>query len=204
LRRVKPENYFKQLGRLEKEEEDEEIKVYKGLLNRRKSILHESSARLDTLLIIVRAVEMTLTSPHVLIFHERIALAEKIYQSLKSMVPADIYHSKLPPDARELALQRFADGDSRYLVSCKALDEGLDVPDASVGILVASTNGIRQRIQRIGRVLRKAENKNYSLIFTIYVPEYESDIFGTEEYQAIEGASEVRILDLRQGKLTMA
>ena len=54
-------------------------------------------------------------------------------------------------------------------------DEGIDVPEAEVAILAASTSSSRQRIQRIGRVVRKHEGKEEALIYTLYATENERD-----------------------------
>ncbi|MFL2974137.1 MAG: helicase-related protein [Candidatus Thalassarchaeaceae archaeon] len=42
------------------------------------------------------------------------------------------------------------------MLSVKALAEGVDVPSADVGIIRVSTGSVRQRIQTIGRMLRKS------------------------------------------------
>ena len=65
-----------------------------------------------------------------------------------------IYHSRLGTREREKALQDFGQGITSLLVSVKALIEGLDVPDANIGLSVASTSSGRQRIQTMGRILR--------------------------------------------------
>jgi superfamily II DNA or RNA helicase len=45
------------------------------------------------------------------------------------------------------------------------LDEGIDVPDAQLGILVSGTGSSREFIQRLGRLLRpKNDNKQAILI----------------------------------------
>jgi superfamily II DNA or RNA helicase len=47
------------------------------------------------------------------------------------------------------------------------LNEGIDVPDADVGIVVGGTQGIREHVQRVGRLLRPAAGKRatvYELI----------------------------------------
>ena len=60
---------------------------------------------------------------------------------------------------REASLKAFQDGQLRALVSARVLNEGVDVPDASVGIVVGGAHGEREHVQRVGRVLRPAPNK---------------------------------------------
>ena len=69
------------------------------------------------------------------------------------------------------------------MVTCRALDEGLNVPDASVGIIVAWTKTTRQRIQRLGRVLRPAKNKTSAVIYTLYSTKEEEKILQAEAKQ---------------------
>jgi hypothetical protein len=52
-------------------------------------------------------------------------------------------------------LAEFRTGAVEVLVSVKSLIEGVDVPDADVGISVASSASVRQRVQSLGRVLRR-------------------------------------------------
>ncbi len=60
---------------------------------------------------------------------------------------------------RERVLQRFSDGTLRILVSARVLNEGIDVPAADIAIVVGGSQGSREHIQRVGRVLRPAEGK---------------------------------------------
>jgi superfamily II DNA or RNA helicase len=56
-------------------------------------------------------------------------------------------------------LARFRAGDVSVLVSAQVLDEGFDVPDAEVAIIVGGTSSQRRHAQRIGRVLRPQPGK---------------------------------------------
>jgi superfamily II DNA or RNA helicase len=60
---------------------------------------------------------------------------------------------------RERALQAFREGSLRALVSARVLNEGIDVPEADVAIIVGGTQGEREHVQRIGRLLRPSPGK---------------------------------------------
>ncbi|MAE95496.1 MAG: hypothetical protein CL910_12625 [Deltaproteobacteria bacterium] len=60
---------------------------------------------------------------------------------------------------RREALERFRSGELRSLVSAQVLNEGIDVPDAEVAILVGGRLGPREYLQRVGRLLRPGPNK---------------------------------------------
>ncbi len=69
---------------------------------------------------------------------------------------------------REAVLERFREGKLRVLVSARVLNEGVDVPDTEIGIVVAGTMGEREHVQRVGRVLRPGEGKR-ALIYEMVV-----------------------------------
>ena len=54
------------------------------------------------------------------------------------------------------------------MVSCTALDEGFDMPEADGAMILSASSSKRQRIQRMGRVLRITANKENALIVTVY------------------------------------
>src|SRR6185503_637290 len=60
---------------------------------------------------------------------------------------------------RVKAIEGFRSGETPVLVSSQVLDEGFDVPDAEVAIVVGGSSSARRHVQRIGRVLRPREGK---------------------------------------------
>lgn len=60
---------------------------------------------------------------------------------------------------RNAALSAFRAGELRTLVSARVLNEGIDVPDADVAIVVGGMQGTREHVQRVGRLLRPAPGK---------------------------------------------
>ena len=113
----------------------------------------------------------------ILIFGERIRQAEALYARLRDLYPGKVarYHSKLGPQANKNALERFRSGDIRILIACKAIDEGVDVPDAAVGIILSGTSTQRQRIQRLGRIIRKKEGKENAILYYLHITESSED-----------------------------
>lgn len=60
---------------------------------------------------------------------------------------------------RTRSLEAFRVGKLRALVSARVLNEGIDVPDADVAIVVAGAHGEREHVQRVGRLLRPRPGK---------------------------------------------
>lgn len=97
--------------------------------------------------------------PRVILFHERTTEATALRHEIARLLPGidiALEHSKLSAKSRVAALADFAGGESPVLVSVKSLIEGIDVPAADTGISVASTASVRQRVQALGRVLRRS------------------------------------------------
>ena len=68
---------------------------------------------------------------------------------------------------RNAFLNGFRDGTYSILVTSKVLNEGVDVPEANVAIIVSGSGSVREHVQRLGRILRKREGKQavlYELI----------------------------------------
>ena len=93
---------------------------------------------------------------------------------------ATIYHSQIGAELRRDNLRLYRRGVFNVLVTCRALDEGMNVPETDVAVVASSTRSVRQRIQRLGRVLRPAPGKPKARIYTIYTSKPEEDRLAEE------------------------
>jgi superfamily II DNA or RNA helicase len=109
-----------------------------------------------------------------IVFHESISAATRIYGSLREQNhSASLYHSRLAPSVRRNNLKMFRKGVVDVLVTCRALDEGANIPETQLAIVAAATASQRQRIQRLGRVLRPAQGKKSAVVFTLFATDVE-------------------------------
>src|SRR5699024_11682226 len=80
-------------------------------------------------------------------------------------VNAAAYTSDLNRRDRVELLTAFKSGSVATLVAPRVLDEGVDVPEADVGIILAGSRSKRQMIQRMGRIIRpKADGRHASFV----------------------------------------
>jgi superfamily II DNA or RNA helicase len=126
-----------------------------------------------------------------LIFHEDIEACDLIFSVLhENGVRAGIYHSKLTLRQRAEILAAYRRGDIDVLVTCRAPDKSFNVPETEVGIIAASTATRRQRIQRLGRVLRPSGGKTAATVYTLVATPPEIGRLKDEEEQ-LEGVAHV-------------
>jgi len=78
------------------------------------------------------------------------------------LIPSVTYQT--PREERREILEKFRSGEYKAIVTSQVLDEGVDVPDASVGFVLSGTGSIREYIQRLGRLLRKVKGKKAKLV----------------------------------------
>jgi superfamily II DNA or RNA helicase len=85
--------------------------------------------------------------------------------SRQFLVPSITHQTKVRE--RSEILRAFREGTYGAIATSKVLNEGVDVPEASVAIVVSGSGSIREHVQRLGRILRKQEGKRavlYELI----------------------------------------
>jgi len=81
-----------------------------------------------------------------------------VYNLSKEMLIPAITH-QTPQEEREDILGRFHSGDYKRILTSRVLDEGVDVPDASMAVILSGSGSNRQFVQRLGRILRKSPGK---------------------------------------------
>lgn len=90
-----------------------------------------------------------------LIFTEDNATAYRV--SRRFLVPAITHQTRVRE--RSEVLEKFSRGDYGVVVTSKVLNEGVDVPDARVAIVISGSGSVREHVQRLGRILRPQVGK---------------------------------------------
>jgi len=81
--------------------------------------------------------------------------------SKRFLVPAILSHT--PKRERLAVLDGFAKGQFTVLVANRVLDEGVDVPEAKVAVVIGGQASTRQATQRLGRILRRTGDARATL-----------------------------------------
>lgn len=85
------------------------------------------------------------------------------------------------------------EGYANVMFSVKALIEGVDVPDADIGIIRVSSGSVRQRIQTLGRILRTGDDPDsVSELWVLYARDtVEENIFKNYDWREELGNAEI-------------
>ncbi len=101
---------------------------------------------------------------------------EMVYRiSNDYLIPAITHETNIKE--RRFWLEAFNKGDVLALATSKVLNEGVNIPDASVAIILSGSGSSREHIQRLGRILRKKGDKQailYEVVARNTTEEYSS------------------------------
>jgi len=140
---------------------------YLNAFSKRRALLAESdrkAAALDQLAPVLARADRGL------VFTETKLSAESAAAILRQRgIAAQDFTSDLKRDERKQRLRHFKEGRIRVLAAPRVLDEGVDVPEADVGVIVAASRSRRQMIQRMGRIIRPKEDRHPAVFFVLYV-----------------------------------
>ncbi len=140
-------------------------KLWFASVHKRKKLLNETNSKLNETVNIVK----NHPNEKIMIFSETIESINKISEILKkNKIPSEVIHNKVKTKQRQEILDSW--GKNYFvLLSVHTLEIGFDIPSVSIAIIVSNTKNMHQLIQRIGRVIRKTDEKSQSLIYVVYV-----------------------------------
>lgn len=120
-----------------------------------RAVAFGTGAKLDVLEDLLRkhAGERTL------IFTDDTATVYRVAAEL--LLPAITHLTPIKERHETLAL--FRTGDYPVLITSRVLNEGVDVPEASIAIVLSGTGTEREYVQRLGRILRRMSGKRATL-----------------------------------------
>ena len=94
-------------------------------------------------------------SAKTVIFTEDNATAYEVSQ--RFLIPCLTHQTAIKE--RQAFLDGFKAGSYTAIVTSNVLNEGVDVPDASVGVILSGSASAREFVQRLGRILRRGDGK---------------------------------------------
>ncbi|RLE74904.1 MAG: hypothetical protein DRJ56_06570, partial [Thermoprotei archaeon] len=150
----------------DEEEREVHLRAMLSVLSRLKQLLSEVPSKLEK----TADVLEDLSSQRVLVFSESVRSIERLKELLEARgVEAATFHYR----NRDLRTLKRWGRDFNVLLSCRALEEGLDVPECGVGLVISGGLSPRQIIQRVGRILRPKEEKVARLYMLVAQGTYE-------------------------------
>ena len=167
-----------------------------ALVSRRKELLYRAENRgkcFDEILWSERTAAARRQGVRIMAFHERIAEVNRLFDRLvRAGEPVVLDHTGITESQRERSLDLYLRGAAPILLSVKALIEGVNAPATDVGVIVAASTSPRQKIQSMGRVMRKYRGKETSRIYNLYVADTVDDaVFRRMDFEAILGVGSV-------------
>jgi superfamily II DNA or RNA helicase len=118
---------------------------------RQRELALASSAKLDYLELLLSQHRRQ----RALVFTQDNATAYAVAR--RFLIPVITHQTKVKE--RSQILERFSAGEYNAVATSKVLNEGVDVPDASVAIVLSGSGSVREHVQRLGRVLRRQGDK---------------------------------------------
>lgn len=130
---------------------DPEAKTILRAYHRKLALIHRSTEKMRVLEDIFRLHP----DDQVIIFTASNRMALDV--SARFLIPALTAHSD--KHERNRVLDLIAQGRLRALAACEVLNEGWDAPAVKVGVVLGGEKGLREAVQRLGRLLRKSGDR---------------------------------------------
>lgn len=127
---------------------------YLDALGKRREIVANSTAKYKALSTLAPTIR---SASGALVFTETVRAANHAINRLDTELGIEIITGDTPRAARQDILDRLRFGELDAVAAPRVLDEGVDVPNANLGVVVSASRTRRQMIQRMGRVLRRKD-----------------------------------------------
>jgi superfamily II DNA or RNA helicase len=139
----------------------------------KRNLLAETPAKIDALR---HMAPILRDADRSLIFTQSIASATSLNETLVgATISSEVHHSQVDTAERSEVMERFSAGDTKALVSVQTLEEGVDVPDADLAVIIAASKQQRQMIQRMGRVMRRKSDGRDARFVIVFVRDTDED-----------------------------
>lgn len=161
-----------------KENNSDTALILERLIEKRANIIRNASAKYNQLKVILDELQSKGRIENLIIF----VSPQQIIEVLNILASREIIFHKLTEKEGTKAEKRFGNKSEREhiiskfkskgyqaIVAIKCMDEGIDIPTADVGILMASSTNPREYVQRIGRIIRQSPNKHSAELYDICV-----------------------------------
>jgi superfamily II DNA or RNA helicase len=127
-----------------------------SLTTERKRLLYKVQQRGAAVVRLLNDAFKVTPGTRAILFHESIDEVMNLFMLLRAnRLPVVAEHSQMPDEMRAETLRLFRQGIAQIIVSARSLIEGFNVPAADLGVIVAASSSVRQRIQTLGRLLRR-------------------------------------------------
>jgi superfamily II DNA or RNA helicase len=87
---------------------------------------------------------------------------DTVYRIARTFLLPALTHQTDLKERREI-LERFNAGRYPAVVTSRVLNEGVNIPEANVAVILSGTGSVREHVQRLGRILRRKEGKRATL-----------------------------------------
>ncbi len=169
-----------------------------SMWRQKKDLLAETPAKLNAIKAFIPVFE---DADRSLVFTQSIASATTLCEVLEDReVAVKMHHSEISTSERAEIMDGFSDGSISVLVTVQTLEEGVDVPDADLAVIVASSKQRRQMIQRMGRIMRRKADGRDARFLLLYVKGTDEDpVMGAHEMfidELLEVAREANLFEI--------
>ncbi len=164
------------------------------VMNRR-WIIHRSRPKVE------KAIELAKNygaTNKVILFAMDTDTCDLIASELEHSCKVYVAHSKRKEDASS-QIEMFKRTSTGILIGARMLDEGIDIPDADIGINVSSSKTRLQLVQRMGRILRKRPGKNPVFHHYIALPDSNEQVEEEDDLRFIDDLAWVQETALHLG-----